>query len=51
VERDLDERVAIVPGKAFGACSEGYVRCAYAASLSDIEETLERMGRFVKKHS
>jgi len=47
----LEERVAVVPGNAFGACGEGYVRCAYAASLPDIEEALERMGRFVRKYS
>jgi len=47
----LEERVAVIPGSAFGACGEGHVRCCYAASLSDIEEALERMGRFVSRHS
>jgi aminotransferase len=45
-----EEKVAVVPGSAFGACGEGYVRCCYATSLADIEEALKRMGRFVKKY-
>jgi aminotransferase len=39
-----------VPGSAFGKCGEGYVRCCYATSLSDIQEALNRMGRFVRKY-
>jgi aminotransferase len=46
----VEEKVAAVPGSAFGACGEGFVRCCYATSLAGIEEALERMGRFVKKH-
>ncbi len=46
----MEERVAVVPGSAFGQCGEGYVRCCYATSLADIEEALRRMGRFVKKY-
>lgn len=45
-----EEKVAVVPGPAFGQCGEGYVRCCYAASLPDIEEALKRMGRFVERH-
>jgi aminotransferase len=45
-----EERVAVVPGSAFGHCGEGFVRCAYAASMENIEEALERMGRFVRRH-
>jgi len=45
-----EEKVAVVPGSAFGECGEGYVRCCYATSLADIEEALTRMGRFVKKY-
>jgi len=45
-----EEKVAVVPGSAFGACGEGYVRCCYATSLADIEEALRRMKRFVGKH-
>jgi aminotransferase len=45
-----EEKVAVVPGSAFGQCGEGYVRCCYATSLADIEEALTRMKRFVNKH-
>ena len=44
------EKVAVVPGSAFGECGEGHVRCCYATSLSNIEEAVTRMARFVKKH-
>jgi len=46
----MEEKVAVVPGSAFGQCGEDYVRCCYATSLADIEEALTRMGRFVKKY-
>jgi len=46
----MEEKVAVVPGTAFGQCGEGYIRCCYATSLAEIEEALLRMGRFVKKH-
>ena len=42
------EKVALVPGNAFGACGEGYVRCSYAASAKNLTEALDRIGRFVK---
>ncbi|MFC1928035.1 aminotransferase class I/II-fold pyridoxal phosphate-dependent enzyme [Chloroflexota bacterium] len=45
-----EEKVAVVPGSAFGQCGEGYVRCCYATSLTDIEEALDRMKRFVDKY-
>jgi aminotransferase len=45
-----EEKVAVVPGSAFGACGEGYVRCCYATSLADIEEALRRIKRFVRKY-
>ncbi len=41
------ENVAVVPGEAFGAGGDKFVRMAYAASLSDIEEALRRIKRFV----
>jgi len=44
-----EEKVAVVPGTAFGACGEGYVRCAYATSFEDIEEAMRRVEKFVKK--
>jgi aminotransferase len=45
-----EEKVAVVPGSAFGDCGEGYVRCCYATSMADIEEALTRMKRFVRKY-
>ena len=44
-----DEKVAIVPGNAFGACGEGYVRISYAYSVSHINKALEKLELFVKK--
>jgi aminotransferase len=46
----VEERVAVVPGSAFVAGGEGHVRCAYAASLENIEKALERMHRFMRRH-
>ena len=46
----VEEKVAVVPGPAFGQCGEGYVRCCYATSLADIEKALSRMKRFVARH-
>ncbi len=45
-----DQRVAVVPGTAFGACGEGYVRISYAYSLDRLKEALERMAVFVKQY-
>jgi aminotransferase len=42
-----EEKVACVPGDAFGPSGEGFVRCSYATSLEDIEEALTRIERFV----
>jgi aminotransferase len=42
-----EEKVALVPGTAFGACGEGFVRCAYATSLENIKEAMVRLKRFV----
>jgi len=45
-----EEQVAVVPGNAFGAGGEGYVRCCYATAYEKIEQALERMNRFVRRH-
>ena len=42
------ERVAVIPGNAFGDCGEGYVRVSYSYSLDQITEALSRMGHFLK---
>jgi aminotransferase len=41
-------KVAVVPGNAFGDCGEGFVRCSYAASISDLSEALNRMESFLE---
>jgi aminotransferase len=43
------ERVALVPGNAFGACGEGFVRCAYATSMENIKEAMARLRRFLSR--
>lgn len=45
------EKVAIVPGTAFGECGEGYVRCTYANSFEALREALARLKRFVSGHT
>jgi aminotransferase len=42
-----EEKVAVVPGTAFGACGEGFVRCAYATSMDNIKEAMSRLRRFI----
>ena len=42
-----EKKVAVVPGSAFGAGGEGFVRCSYATAMSQIEEALERIRQFV----
>lgn len=44
-----EEKVACVPGSAFGPSGEGYLRCCFATALDRIEIALERIGRFVKR--
>jgi aminotransferase len=43
-----EEKVALVPGDAFGDCGQGFVRCSYAASFSNLSTALERIERFVR---
>jgi aminotransferase len=47
----LEEKVAVVPGSAFGPTGEGHVRICYAAPIEEIEEALTRISRFVEKHA
>jgi aminotransferase len=44
-----EERVAVVPGSAFGPSGAGHVRACYATSYEDLEEALRRIGRFVER--
>lgn len=45
----MEEKVAVVPGTAFGDCGEGYLRISYAYSLKNLKEALGRMERFINK--
>ena len=42
-----EERVAVIPGSAFGAGGEGFVRACYAASMKNLDEALKRLERFL----
>jgi len=46
-----EEKVAIVPGNAFGECGEGFVRISYASSLENIREAMLRLKRFVERNT
>jgi aminotransferase len=46
----MEERVAVVPGNAFGEGGAGYVRMCYAQSYEKIEQALERIYRFMQRH-
>lgn len=45
----LEERVAVVPGTAFGEGGDGHIRCSYATSVEKLEIALTRMQRFLEK--
>lgn len=45
------EKVAVVPGNAFGDCGEGYIRCSYATSMRELQEAVIRIGRFLESLS
>ena len=45
-----EEKVAMVPGSAFGVSGEGFVRACYATSYEKIEEALERLHRFMQRY-
>lgn len=45
-----EEKVAVVPGTAFGNCGEGYLRISYAYSIENLKIALERIERFVARH-
>jgi aminotransferase len=45
-----EERVAVVPGDAFGPSGAGFVRCAYANSLDNIQLAVDRITRFVGRY-
>ncbi len=47
----FEEKVAVVPGSAFGSAGEGFVRCTYATAQEKLDEAVERIGRFLHRHS
>ena len=44
-----EEKVAVVPGTAFGQCGEGFLRISYAYSLDDLKEALGRLASFISR--
>lgn len=45
----FEEKVAVVPGTAFGKCGEGHIRCSYAYSIDEIKKALKKIAHFVEK--
>lgn len=45
----VEEKVAVIPGSAFGEAGSGFVRCSYATKYELIEKALEKIGNFVKR--
>ena len=45
-----EEKVAVVPGTAFGDCGEGFLRISYAYSIDNLKIALERIEKFVERH-
>lgn len=45
-----EEKVAVVPGTAFGPCGEGFIRCSYATNLDDIKTAMQRLNAFLQRH-
>ncbi|MCM8779244.1 MAG: aminotransferase class I/II-fold pyridoxal phosphate-dependent enzyme [Candidatus Omnitrophica bacterium] len=43
------EKVAVVPGTAFGSCGEGFIRISYAAGMENLKEAMNRIERFLKR--
>ncbi len=44
-----EEKLAVVPGTAFGDCGEGYIRISYAYSLENLKAAMERFERFISR--
>jgi len=44
-----EEKVLVIPGSAFGACGEGFIRACYAASTDDIFEAIKRIEKFIAR--
>ncbi|MDB4896737.1 MAG: aspartate/tyrosine/aromatic aminotransferase, partial [Firmicutes bacterium] len=46
-----EEKVAVVPGSAFGESGKGHIRCAYASSTANLTEALKRIASFVARYA
>lgn len=46
----LEDRVAVIPGSAFGQSGTGFIRASYASGDANVERALERMARFMQRH-
>lgn len=46
-----ERKVAVVPGTAFGACGEGFIRASYASSFDRLEKAIDKMGRFLRRQA
>jgi aminotransferase len=46
----LEEKVAVVPGSAFGEMGRGHIRICYAQNYDLLEEAMQRMSRFIARH-
>ncbi|MCI5530200.1 MAG: aminotransferase class I/II-fold pyridoxal phosphate-dependent enzyme [Blautia sp.] len=44
-----EEKVAVVPGNAFGDCGEGFIRISYAYSIAELKEALSRIEKYIRK--
>ena len=44
-----EEKVAVVPGTAFGDCGEGFLRISYAYSLDNLKIAMEKIGHFIER--
>ena len=47
----MREKVAVIPGTAFGECGEGHIRISYAYSLDQLKAALERIEKFINNLS
>lgn len=47
----MEKKLAVVPGTAFGECGEGFIRCSYAYSMSELKEALKRLGEFISSNA
>ena len=45
----MEEKVAVVPGTAFGNCGEGFLRISYAYSIENLKEAISRIQKFVER--